>query len=162
MTDHDPKSTFETPKLKRDVEEIASIVIDVAFQLHRDLGPGLLESVYEVLMAKILTERGLKVERQKLVKIIYQGIEIDEGFRLDLLIDEVLIIELKSVETIHPVHPKQLLTNLRLMTLQLGLLIIFGAPLLKEGLDRVVTNHKNFASSRLRIHQKENGGHEEK
>jgi iron complex transport system substrate-binding protein len=103
----------------------------------------------------MLEQRGLLVERQKPIPIRYRGIELDEGFRLDLLVNGQLIIELKSVENIHPVHPKQLLTYLRLMNLPLGLLINFGAPLLKDGLQRVVNKHTNFASSRLRVHQQE-------
>jgi len=145
----------EDAKARRDIEEVAAIVVDVALQLHRDLGPGLLESVYEAVLAKMLEQRDLLVERQKPVPIRYQGIELDEGFRLDLLVDGQLIVELKSVENIHPVHPKQLLTYLRLMNLPLGLLINFGAPLLKDGLQRVVNKHTNFASSRLRVHQQE-------
>jgi iron complex transport system substrate-binding protein len=141
----------EGAKTRRDVEEISAIVVDTALQLHRDLGPGLLESVYEVVLAKLLEQRGLVVERQKPVPVRYQGINFDEGFRIDLLVDGQLVVELKSVETIHPVHPKQLLTYLRLMNLPLGLLINFGAPLLKDGLKRVVNNHTNFASSRLRV-----------
>ncbi|MDD2942423.1 MAG: GxxExxY protein [bacterium] len=137
------------------MEEIAAIVVDSALNLHRDLGPGLLESVYETVLANILKNKGLTVERQKSVPISYQGVTLDEGFRLDLLVDRLLIVELKSVETIHPVHPKQLLTYLRLMNLPLGLLINFGAPLLKEGLKRIVNNHTNFVSSQLRVHQQE-------
>ena len=145
----------EDAKARRDVEEVASLVVDVAFHLHRDLGPGLLETVYEAVLAHQLAQQGLKVERQKPIPICYQGIELNEGFRLDLLVDGQLIVELKSVENLHPVHPKQLLTYLRLMELPLGLLINFGAPLLKSGLQRVVNNHNNFASSRLRVHQGE-------
>jgi iron complex transport system substrate-binding protein len=145
----------EDAKTRRNVEEIAAIVVDTALQLHRDLGPGLLESVYEAILAKMLKQRGLTVQRQKSVPVCYQGVTLDEGFRLDLLVDGQLIVELKSVETIHPVHPKQLLTYLRLMNLPLVLLINFGAPLLKDGLRRIVNNHTNFASSRLRMHQQE-------
>ena len=143
----------ENMRQRRDVEEVAAVVVDTALHLHHDLGPGLLESVYEVVLASMLERRGLIVERQKPVPIHYQGIVLDEGFRLDLLVDGQLIVELKSVEIIHPVHPKQLLTYLRLMNLPLGLLINFGAPLLKDGLQRVVNQHTNFASSRLRVHQ---------
>ncbi len=132
------------------------MVVDAAFQLHKNLGPGLLETVYEAVLANILKQRGLDVERQKSIPIHYQGLTLNEGFRLDLLVNNQLIVELKSVETIHPVHPKQLLTYLRLMNLPLGLLINFGAPLMKDGLKRVVNKHTNFASSRLRVHQ-ENG-----
>jgi iron complex transport system substrate-binding protein len=145
----------EDAKARRDVEEIATIVVDCALNLHKDLGPGLLESVYETVLARILEHRGLIVERQKLVPICYQGLTFDEGFRLDMLVDRQLIVELKSVETIHPVHPKQLLTYLRLMDLPLGLLINFGAPLLKDGLRRIVNNHSDFTSSCLRVHQTE-------
>jgi iron complex transport system substrate-binding protein len=114
------------------------------------LGPGLLETVYEAILTKLLEDKGLQVERQKPVPIRYQGVELNEGFRLDILLEKELVIELKSVENIHPVHSKQLLTYLRLMDLPLGLLINFGAPLMKEGLHRVVNKHTNFASSRLR------------
>jgi GxxExxY protein len=129
------------------------MVVDAALQLHRDLGPGLPESAYEAILSKMLEKRGLSVERQKPVPIQYQGVSLDEGFRLGLLVDGQLIVELKSVENIHPVHPKQLLTYLRLMNLPLGLLINFGASLLKNGLQRVANKHINFASSRLRVHQ---------
>lgn len=141
------------PKPQLDIEAVASLVVDTAMQLHRDLGPGLLESVYEAVLANMLKQRGLSVERQKPVPIDYGGVKLDEGFRLDLLVDSLLIVELKSVENIHPVHPKQLLTYLRLMKLPLGLLINFGAPLLKDGLRRVVNQHTRFASSRFRVHK---------
>ena len=154
---HNGKDSREGAKAQRDIEETASIVIDSAFQLHKNLGPGLLESVYEAVLAKILSDRGLKVERQVAVPICYQGMEFNEGFRLDFLIEKNLIVELKSVETLHPVHPKQLLTYLRLMNLHLGLLINFGAPLLKDGLKRVVNNYSDFASSRLRVHNNQGG-----
>jgi iron complex transport system substrate-binding protein len=147
------RDSREGAKTRRDVEELAAIVVDTALQLHRDLGPGLLESVYEAVLARMLEKRGLLVERQKAVPVQYQDIELNEGFRLDLLVDGRLIVELKSVENLHPVHPKQLLTYLRLMNQPLGLLINFGAPLLKDGLQRVVNNHTHFASSRLRVHQ---------
>lgn len=137
----------EDAKARRDIEEVAGIVVDAALQLHRALGPGLLELVYEAVLANMLEQRGLSVERQKPIPIRYQGVSLDEGFRLDLLVDGQLIVELKSVENIHPVHPKQLLTYLRLMNLPLGLLINFGAPLLKDGLKRVVNNHsRDFVS----------------
>ena len=124
------------------IESLASIVIDRAFHLHRELGPGLLESVYEAVLAHELGSKGLMVQRQKPVPIHYQDIQLDEGFRLDLLVEDRLIVELKSVEELHPVHPKQLLTYLRLMDLPLGLLINFGAPLLKQGVKRVVNRHE--------------------
>ena len=137
-----------------DVEQVATIVVNTAFMLHQDIGPGLLESVYEAIFASMIAGQGLLVERQKPVTIFYRGLVLDEGFRLDLLIDGQLVVELKSVEKLLPVHPKQLLTYLRLMNLPLGLLINFGAPLLKDGLKRVVNNYHNSASSPLRIHSR--------
>ncbi len=99
------------------VEEVSSVVVDAAYHLHRDLGPGLLESVYETVLAQILEKRGLQVERQKSVMFDYDGIHFDDGLRVDLLVEGFLVVELKSVEKIAPVHAKQVLTYLRLMQL---------------------------------------------
>ena len=140
-------------KQEFNVEEISSIVVDAAFHLHQDLGPGLLESVYEIVLARMLKERGLEVVRQKIVPIEFSGVVFDEGFRADLLVDDKLIVEIKSIEKLAPVHGKQLLTYLRLLRLPLGLLINFGAETFKQGVKRVVNNHQNFASSRLRVNQ---------
>ena len=118
--------------------DIANQVMDAAFQIHREIGPGLLESVYEVILAKVLVGKGLDVERQVPVPIEYQDMVFDEGFRADLLVGQKLIVELKSVERLQPVHAKQLLTYLRLTDRRLGLLINFGENLLKDGLKRVV------------------------
>ena len=137
-----------------DVESLSQIAVDCGYQLHRDLGPGLLESVYEALLAQMLRDRGLKVDRQVPIKIEYRGVVLEEGFRADLLIEQRLLIELKSLEKMSPVHGKQVLTYLRLMNLPVGLLINFGAPTFKEGIKRIVNNHENFASSRLRVNQK--------
>ena len=126
----------------RKIEEIATTVVDTAFHLHRDLGPGLLETVYEAVLEKMLSDQGLVVERQKPVPIEFAGITFEEGFRADLVVENCLVVELKSVEKFAPVHGKQLLTYLRLMHLSLGLLINFGAPTFKEGVRRVVNNHK--------------------
>lgn len=139
----------------KNIEEISAEVVDAAFHLHKDLGPGLLESVYEVVLAKMLEQRGLSVERQKPIPIHYAGLHFDEGFRSDLLVSNSLLIELKSVETLVPVHSKQVLTYLRLLGLPLGLLINFGSATFKEGVKRIVNNHTNFASSRLRVNQLE-------
>ena len=122
--------------------EIAAAVMDVSFHLHRELGPGLLESVYEAILAKELTSRGLCVERQVPVPIIYNGVQLDEGFRVDLMVERKLIVELKSVERLQPVHSKQLLTYLRLSGCRLGLLINFGENLLKDGLKRIANGLK--------------------
>jgi GxxExxY protein len=133
------------------IEELSAIVVDAAFRLHRDLGPGLLESVYESVLAKLLEERGLHVERQRNVAFDFHGMHFDEGLRLDLLVNGCLIVELKSVENLAPVHAKQLLTYLRLLDLRLGLLINFGAATFKEGVKRIVNDHRDFTSSRLRV-----------
>ena len=118
--------------------EIAKQIMDAAFLIHRTLGPGLLETVYEVILAKKLAEMGLVVDRQVPVPIRFEGITFDEGFRADLIVSEKVIVELKSVEKMQPVHSKQLLTYLRLTDMRLGLLINFGESLLKNGFKRVV------------------------
>lgn len=141
---------------ERNVEELSAIVVNTAYHLHVDLGPGLLESVYEVVMAKLLRERGLKVERQKSVMFEYHDMIFDEGLRIDLLVNDRLVVELKSVEAFAPVHAKQVLTYLRLLHLPIGLLINFGSASFKEGCKRIVNNHQDFASSRLRVNQVEN------
>ena len=136
------------------VDEVTGIIIDEAMKIHKGLGPGLLESVYEMVLAKRLKERGLHVQCQRVVSFEYDGIFFDEGFRCDMLVDHRVVIELKSVESIHPVHKKQILTYLRLMKLNVGLLINFGAPILKEGLHRIVNNYTSStdsASPRLRV-----------
>ena len=117
--------------------EIAKIVVDAAYHVHRRLGPGLLESVYEVILVNSLSGRGLNVERQKPVPIVFDGMKFDEGFRADLIVEDKVIVELKSVEKTAPVHKKQLLTYLRLADKRLGLLINFGASLIKDGIFRV-------------------------
>jgi len=136
-----------------EIEEIAREAVDCGYKMHTGLGPGLLESVYEVVFARLLAERGFSVERQKPVPIIFERLRFDEGFRADLFVEGKLLIELKSVENLAPVHSKQVLTYLRLLNLPLGLLINFGAATFKEGVKRVVNNHSDFASSRLRVHQ---------
>jgi GxxExxY protein len=120
-----------------DENEISRIVVDSAYQIHRQLGPGLLESVYEVILSKSLTQRGLTVERQKPIPIEWEGCQFNEGFRADLVVNNKIIIELKSVEKVPPVSAKQLLTYLRLTGMHLGILINFGAPLIKDGIHRV-------------------------
>ena len=122
--------------------EIAKIIVDTAFQIHKRLGPGLLETVYEVVLAHDLKRRGLKVERQVPVAIIYDDIKFDEGFRADLIVEEKVIVELKSVEKVIPIHKKQLLTYLRLADKRLGLLINFGSELIRDGISRVVNSLK--------------------
>ncbi len=125
-----------------DIEELASIAVDCGFHLHKNLGPGLLESVYEAILFDQLVRRGLDVQRQAPIPIRYDGVELPEGFRTDLLIEGKLLIELKSVERLSPLHGKQVLTYLRLLNLPLGLLINFGGETFKEGVRRVANNHR--------------------
>ena len=118
--------------------EIAREIVDAAYHIHRRLGPGLLESVYETVLAYDLKKRGLKIDRQVAVAIVYGEIKFDEGFRADLIVENKVIAELKSVENVIPVHKKQLLTYLRLADKRLGLLINFGSELIRDGISRVV------------------------
>jgi len=118
--------------------EIAKEIVDAAYHVHKRLGPGLLESVYEVILAYELSERGLKVKRQVPVAIVYNDMKFNEGFRADLIIEKKVIVELKSVEKVLPVHKNQLLTYLRLADKRLGLLINFGSELIRDGISRVV------------------------
>ena len=122
--------------------EVAKEIVDAAYHVHRKIGPGLLESVYEVILAHELKRRWLKVERQIPVAIVYDGIKFDEGFRADLIVEGKVIVELKSVEKVIPVHKKQLLTYLRLTDKKLGLLINFGSELIRNGISRVVNGLK--------------------
>lgn len=122
----------------KDIEALAREAIACGLAIHRELGPGLLESVYESLMAYELVEKGLRVERQKPIPLVYKSLRLDEAFRADLLVEGQLLIELKSVERLATVHAKQLLTQLRLLNLPLGLLMNFGAAILKDGLERVL------------------------
>jgi GxxExxY protein len=119
---------------------LAKQVLDEAFRLHTELGPGLLESVYEQVLAARLRKAGLQVETQKSISIVVDDLTIPEAFRADLVIEGKLIVELKSVEEMKPVFAKQLLTYLRLSGLKLGLLLNFGAPSLKNGIERVANN----------------------
>jgi GxxExxY protein len=137
-----------------DVDVITQEVGDAALQLHRRLGPGLLESVYEVLLAQELGGRRLSVERRKAIDFEFDGLVFREGLRVDLLVNSIVVVELKSVEKLAPVHWKQVLTYLRLLDLPVGLLVNFGAATLKEGLHRVV-NHYRPQSSLLRVNRED-------
>jgi len=118
--------------------EISKIIVDCAYRIHTKLGPGLLESVYESVMARLLERRGLKVERQVAVPIRFDDLEFDEGFRADLIVEGLVMVELKSVEKAAPVHRKQVITYIRLADKRLGLLINFGEALIKDGSTRLV------------------------
>ena len=118
--------------------QIAAAVVDAALKIHRTLGPGLLESVYEAVLSFELQKRGLRVVQQRALPVYYEGVKLNVGFRIDLLVADKVIIEIKSVEVLAPVHRKQLETYLRLTDLHLGLLINFNVELIKDGIQRVV------------------------
>jgi len=118
--------------------EIAKEIVDAAFKIHTTLGPGLFESVYETILAKELENRGLKVIRQQAIPIVWENVHLEAGFRADLIVEDKVIIEVKSVEALAPVHRMQLLTYLRLSGKRLGLLINFDTALIKDGIARVV------------------------
>ena len=139
----------------RTLDNITGAIVDTSMKIHMDLGPGLLESVYEMVLAKALQKRGYTVDRQKAITFEYDGMLFDEGFRIDLLVESKVIVELKSLEKLNSVHSKQLLTYLRLMNLPVGLLINFGAATLKEGLHRIVNSLPSSASPSLRVNQNE-------
>ena len=120
------------------LNDVTAQIVDAAYQIHQQLGPGLLETVYEIILAHELRKRGLRVRRQVPVPVEYDGLKFDEGFRLDLLVEEAVIVEIKSVEKNHPVHPKQLRTHLVLAKLQLGLVLNFGLERMKDGITRIV------------------------
>ena len=122
----------------RHENEIAQVIVDAALKVHQKLGPGLLESVYEKVLSYELEKRELAVERQKSISVAYDALDIKDAFRADLVVDGKVIVELKSVERVEAVHKKQTLTYLKLADKRLGLLINFGAPLLKDGLFRIV------------------------
>ncbi len=120
-----------------ELEQIAKDVVDASMKLHMALGPGLLESVYTVILQKKLQERGYQVEREVPIPVEYEGLQFEIGFRADLIINDCFIVELKSVEKLAPVHAKQLLTYLKVTDIRLGLLINFGEALLKDGIKRI-------------------------
>ncbi|WP_286818030.1 GxxExxY protein [Desulfobacter sp. UBA2225] len=118
--------------------DIAKLIVDASIQVHKELGPGLLETVYEVLLKHELESRGLKVDRQIPIPINYKGIKFQQGFKADLIVEDKVIIELKSVETISKAHKKQVLTYLKLTDKKLGFLLNFGEALMKDGITRLI------------------------
>lgn len=126
----------------KSIDEVSSDVIGAAMSIHREIGPGLLESVYETILASKMARLGYEVEQQKPVGFSFEDMEFPAAFKIDLIVDRRLIVELKSLERLQAVHAKQLLTYLRLMKLPVGLLINFGCDTLKEGIKRVVNNHE--------------------
>jgi GxxExxY protein len=123
-----------------DENQLSQQIIGAAIEVHRHLGPGLLETAYEACLAYELIERGLKVERQKTIGVSYKGISVDCGFRIDLLVNQLVILEVKAVEKLAPIHGAQLLTYLRLTGCKLGLLLNFNETLMRKGIERVVSN----------------------
>ena len=141
----------------RDIDAVSGDVIDVALRIHRELGPGLLESVYETVLAGKLLELDYAVDRQRPIDIEFEGRRLPAAFRVDLLVDERLIVEIKCVDALNNAHLKQLQTYLRLTKQPVGLLINFAGATLKEGLRRVVNDYIPSASPRLRANQNLNG-----
>jgi iron complex transport system substrate-binding protein len=124
-----------------EINDITGIIIQESIKIHTDLGPGLLESVYEELLAYRLNKRGLIIKRQTPIPLFYEAIKMDIGFRSDLIVNDKVIVEIKSIETISPVHPKVLLTYLKLTGITVGLLINFNEAILKNGIKRIVNNY---------------------
>lgn len=135
--------------------EIGSVVVDCAVILHQDLGPGLLETVYEVTLARALERRGLNVQRQVAIPIEYEGETFAEGFRADLIVEGKVLLELKSVERVTSAHKKQLLTYLRLTVLKLGYLLNFGEALMRDGITRIINGSLDPTPLRLRASARE-------
>ena len=127
---------------------IAKEIVDAAFRIHTTLGPGLLESVYDMVLAYELGRRGLRVVRQQPIPVVYENVRIDTGFRADLVVEDKVIVEIKSVEFLAPVHNKQLLTYLRLADKRLGLLINFQVALIKDGITRIVNGLEDDAHAK--------------
>jgi iron complex transport system substrate-binding protein len=136
-----------------DVEILSAIAVDCGLQVHKDLGPGMLESAYEAVLAHLLMKRGLSIESQKVIPIIYDGLDIEHGFRADLIVEGQLLIELKTVERLSLLHARQVRTYLKFTGLHVGLLMNFSTEKFIDGLKRIVNNHIATEHSRLRINQ---------
>ena len=133
------------------LDDVTGAIVDTSIRIHDKLGPGVFESVYEIVLAALLERRGLRVVRQQPVTFSFEGIVFENGFRADLVVENCVIVEVKSLERLDRVHPKQLLTYLRLMNLQVGLLLNFNAALMKDGITRVVNDLPPSASPHLRV-----------
>ncbi|HEU4651268.1 MAG TPA: GxxExxY protein, partial [Croceibacterium sp.] len=140
-----------------EIDDLSGVVVNAAVGIHRELGPGLLESVYEMVLAGTLARKGLKVDRQRPIDVVYDGVRYHAAFRIDLFVEDKLVVEIKSVEQLAPVHGKQLLTYLRLSHQPVGLLLNFSGATMKEGIRRVVNDYRqrrdSSASPRLRVNQ---------
>ena len=135
--------------MARDVDEITGIIIESSIRIHQFLGPGLLESVYKDVLPRDLRRRGLRVEQERIVPFEFEGMRFNQGLKVDVLVEDEVVVELKSVERLAPVHFKQTLTYLRLLDKRVGLLITFGQATLKEGLHRIVNRYVRSAASPL-------------
>lgn len=133
-----------------EINDITVIIIEESIRIHNDLGPGLLESVYEEILFYRLNKRSLSVKRQTPIPLFYEEVKMDVGFRSDLIVENKVIVEIKSVESIAPVHPKILLTYLKLTGITVGLLINFNEPILKNGIKRIVNNYISATSASQR------------
>jgi iron complex transport system substrate-binding protein len=140
-----------------EIKHICSLVVDAAFKLHKDIGPGLLESAYETILAAKLEDIGLVVDRQVPIDIQYEQVHLPSAFRVDLLVEKRVIIEIKSVEKTLPVHAKQVITYLRLTNLTHGFVINFGTPMFKDGIKRLLNDRPSSVSSCLRANQNGSG-----
>jgi iron complex transport system substrate-binding protein len=147
------RETLRSGKLMQQIDDITGQIVDAAFKVHSGLGPGLLESVYETVLARELARRGLNVERNGSVAFVFDGLSFDQGLCVDLLVEGQVVVELKSVEKLAAVHHKQVLTYLRLLHLPVGLLINFGGVTLKEGLHRIVNHYEPPSDSPLAVNQ---------
>jgi GxxExxY protein len=132
---------------------VAREIVDAAFRIHTTLGPGLLESVYDAVLAYELVRRNLRVVRQQPIPVVYEDVHLDIGFRADLVVEDLVIVELKSIESVAPVHKKQLLTYLRLSGKRLGLLINFQVVLIKDGITRIVNGLEDDPHAKAQSHQ---------
>ncbi|MBN2257904.1 MAG: GxxExxY protein [Anaerolineaceae bacterium] len=133
-----------------DIEQVATIIVDCAYTVHKTLGPGLLESAYQAALSYDLVQRGLKVQNELALPIAYKGIKIDAGYRLDMLVESMIIVENKTVDRLMPVHKAQLLTYLKLSNLKIGFLINWNSVLIKNGLMRMVYHYNDRPKNALR------------
>ncbi|HEV7993826.1 MAG TPA: GxxExxY protein [Gemmatimonadaceae bacterium] len=136
-----------------ELDEITGVILDSSLRIHREIGPGLLESLYVSVLSRELRRRGLHVERERMISFSFDDSMVEDAFRADLLVERCVIVEVKSVERLAPLHQKQLLTYLRLTDLRVGLLLNFGAETMKEGVKRVVNNFTPSTSSLLRVNR---------
>jgi GxxExxY protein len=139
LNHQDTKTPRESPRgPSEDVDRVATEIVDAAYQVHSQLGPGLLESAYEICLEHELTKRGLTVRRQVNLPVVYDSIEIEAGYRLDMVVEDTVIVELKSVDNLLQIHVAQILTYLKLGEYKLGFLVSFNVPRIKDGIKRIV------------------------